>query len=333
MRLRLRKRMRCGIAALALLLATLEGAGTEAQTTPETVTAAHVERWMTELSNWGRWGKEDALGTLNLLTPERRLKALALAREGVSVSLAHTIDKQREADNPRPLQQQLTVDGQGHAMETYSFWYHGSVITHVDALCHYAYRGKLYNGFDASKIQQGPGCVDNGIEHQKNGIIARGVLVDLPLLRGVPYLEPGTPVNASDLEAWEKHAGIRIGPGDVVFLRTGRWARRAASGAWNVATRAAGFHASVLPWLRARDVALLGNDGVTDVQPSGVSGSLRPIHQVAIVAMGLALVDVLDLEAVSAEAAKRKRWDFLLTASVAPVLGGTGFPINPIATF
>jgi kynurenine formamidase len=318
-------------AALVALAAPAPRARAQSNAPP--VTAMQVEQWMTTLSNWGRWGRADGLGTLNLLTPEKRRAAVQLAREGVSVSLAHTVDKQRAADNPRPLQQQMTMDAQGHAMDLFTIWYHGSVITHIDALCHYAHDGKLYNGFDRATVQSGSGCTENGVERQKNGIIARGILVDIPLLRGIPYLEPGTPIYPSDLEAWEKFAGVQIGPGDAVFLRTGRWARRAEIGAWNVASRAAGFHASVLPWLKQRDVALIGNDGVTDVQPSGVAGSLRPVHQVAIVAMGLSLVDVLDLEAVSREAASRRRWDFLLTASAVPVLGGTGFPINPIATF
>jgi kynurenine formamidase len=140
-------------------------------------------------------------------------------------------------------------------------------------------------------------------------------------------------VYPSDLEAWEKYAGIKIGSGDAVFLRTGRWARRAKLGPWNALREAAGWHASVMPWLKQRDVALLGNDAVQDVQPSGVEGNARPIHQLAIVAIGLPLIDVMDLEAVAQEAARRKRWEFLLTVAPPPVPGGTGFPINPIATF
>jgi kynurenine formamidase len=227
----------------------------------------------------------------------------------------------------------MTLDSGGHAMDLYNIWYHGSVITHIDSLCHYSFQGKIYNGFDRSNIKEGPGCPQNGVENQKAGIMTRGILIDMPLLKKVPYLEPGTPVTVADIEAWETFAGLTVRPGDAVFLRTGRWAQRAEKGAWNVAARAAGFHASVLPWLKQRDVALLGNDAVTDVQPSGIQGSPRPIHQVAIVAMGLPLVDVMDLEAVAKEAASRKRWEFLLTAAPVPVLGGTGFPLNPIATF
>jgi kynurenine formamidase len=298
-----------------------------------TVTKDQVNRWMTELSNWGRWGKTDQIGTLNLITADKRRQALTLVRDGLSVSLAHTIDKEKAADNPRPLGQEMTLDAGGHAMDLYSIWYHGSIITHIDALCHYSFEGKIFNGFERSAIAPGPGCPSNGVENHKNGIMTRGIIVDLPRMRNVAYLEPGTPVYPSDLEAWEKYAGIKIGSGDALFLRTGRWARRTEKGPWNVAANSAGFHASVMPWLKQRDVAVLGNDAVNDVQPSGVEGSPRPIHQLAIVALGLPLIDVMDLEAAAETAARLKRWEFLLTAAAVPVLGGTGFPLNPIATF
>lgn len=317
----------------ALALVTLAWWSPSIAAQQDTVTKELVDKWMTDLSNWGRWGADDQRGTLNLITPEKRKAALKLVRDGISVSLAHTIEKDQAPDSPRPLGQEMVLDAAGHAMDTYTIWYHGSVITHIDALCHYSFQGKIYNGFPRSNITQGPGCVQNGVENQKNGYMTRGILVDIPLLRKVQYLKPGTPIYPSDLEAWEKFAGIKIGSGDAVFLRTGRWAMRVKEGAWNVAANAAGFHASVLPWLKQRDVALIGNDGVTDVQPSGVTGSPRPMHQVAIVGMGLPLVDVMDLEAVAIEAARLHRWEFLLTVAPVPVLGGTGFPINPIATF
>jgi kynurenine formamidase len=321
------------IGATAIAFDRLSTQNAAATGSPVKVTKEDVTKWMTELSNWGRWGKDDQRGTLNLITPAKRKQALTLVRDGISVSLAHTIDKAPAPDSPRPLGQQMTLDAGGHAMDLYTIWYHGSVITHIDSLCHYSFENKLYNGFDRSKIADGPGCPENGVENQKDGIMTRGILVDLPLLKGVPYLEPGTAVYPADLEAWEKFANIKIGSGDAVFLRTGRWAQRAQKGPWNVAREAAGWHAAVMPWLKRRDVALLGNDAVNDVQPSGVEGNGRPIHQLAIVAMGLPLIDVMDLEAVAAQAAKLKRWEFLLTAAPAPVLGGTGFPLNPIATF
>src|SRR5262245_20467808 len=235
---------RYGVAAGVVLLAAgvaWPGFKTSAQIAAPAVTREQVDKWMSELSNWGRWGKTDGIGTLNLITPAKRKDALKLVRDGLSVSLAHTIEKEQAPDNPRPLGQQMTLDGAGHAMDLYTIWYHGSVITHIDALCHYSFEGKIYNGYARENISQGPGCVENGHEKQKNGIITRGILVDIPLMKNVPYLEPGTPVYPADLEAWEKFAGIKIGSGDAVFLRTGRWARREKQGAWNVAGNAAGF--------------------------------------------------------------------------------------------
>ena len=326
-------RLRVFMVAAGVFLAYVASGFSRTSADTPRVTNDDIARWMKELSNWGRWGAADQRGTLNLITDEKRKQALKLVRDGVSVSLAHILDKEPFPDNPRPLGQQMVLDNAGHAMDLYTIWYHGSTITHIDSLCHYSFDGKLYNGFERAKIAQGPGCPQNGVEHQKNGIMTRGVIVDLPRLKNVAYLEPGTPVTSSDLEAWEKYAGIKIGTGDALFLRTGRWAQRAQKGPWNVASNAAGFHASVMPWLKQRDVALLGNDAVNDVQPSGVEGNGRPIHQLAIVAMGLPLVDVMDLEAAAETAARLRRWEFLLTAAPVPVPGGTGFPLNPIATF
>ena len=142
------------------------------------VTNDDVTRWMKELSNWGRWGKDDQRGTLNLINADKRKQALRLVREALAVSLAHTLEKEASADNPRPLGQQMTLDTAGHAMDLYTIWYHGSTITHIDSLCHYSFEGKLYNGFERAKIAQGPGCPQNGVEHQKNGIMTRGVCRD-----------------------------------------------------------------------------------------------------------------------------------------------------------
>ena len=233
----------------AAALTTLHAQQQPASSAP-TVTNADIAKMMTTLSNWGRWGKDDQRGTLNLITPAVRKQALALVREGTAVSLAHTIDKTPAPDSPQPIGQKMTLDAGGHAMDLYTIWYHGSVITHIDSLCHYSFENKLYNGFDRSKIADGPGCPQNGVEQQKDGIMTRGILVDLPLLKKVPYLPEGTPVTAADLDAWEKFANVKIRAGDAVFLRTGRWAQRAEKGAWNVARSAAGWHASVMPWLR-----------------------------------------------------------------------------------
>jgi kynurenine formamidase len=291
---------------------------------------------MKELSNWGRWGKDDQLGAMNLITAVKRKAAAALVREGFSVSLARETDKAKAADNANPFGHTMnwtgaTTPGQ-FSLDTYSVLYHGYAHTHIDALCHMFYQGKMYNGFSQQEVtERGAGKL--AIANLRSGILTRGILMDLPRLRGVGYLEPGTPIYPEDLEAWEKKAGVRVGSGDAVFIRTGRWARRAAAGPWDVASRAAGLHAACAKWLRERDVALLGSDAASDVAPSGVDGVAQPIHQLALVALGVHIFDNCDLEELSGAAASRKRWEFLLTAAPIAVTGGTGSPLNPIATF
>jgi len=159
------------------------------------------------------------------------------------------------------------------------------------------------------------------------------VLIDIPRLKNVEYLEPSTPIYPEDLEAWEEKIGVKVSPGDVVFVRTGRWARVAAKGPWNLGQAAAGLHASCAKWLHDRQIAMLGSDGVNDLLPSPVEGVVQPIHQITLVALGVRLFDNLDLEALSKAAADRQRWTFLLTAAPLAIPGGTGSPLNPIATF
>jgi kynurenine formamidase len=218
------------------------------------------------------------------------------------------------------------------SLDTLMFNYHGYNHTHMDALCHMFYQGKMYNGFSQSEITA-KGADKDSIHTAKTGIMTRGILFDIPLLKGVDYLEPGTPIYPEDLDAWEKKSGVKVGPGDVIFMRTGRWARRAAKGPWNVGRNAAGLHASSAKWLHDRGVAMLGSDAASDVVPSQIEGVNLPIHQLVLVAIGIHLFDNCDLEELAKAAAQRKRWAFLLTAAPLAVRGGTGSPLNPIATF
>jgi kynurenine formamidase len=196
-------------------------------------------------------------------------------------------------------------------------------------LCHASFEGKIYNGFAVDEIKA-EGCPKNSILGAKTGILTRGVLMDIAKLKGVDYLEPGTPIYPEDLDAWEKQAGVKVTAGDALFIRTGRWARRAEKGPSRTYP---GLHASCAKWLHDRGVALLGSDAAQDVSPSQVPGVGLPIHELALVAMGIHLFDNCDLEELAKQAAQRKRWVFLLTASPLAVAGGTGSPINPIATF
>ena len=306
------------------------------QDSKQKMTKADVDRMMTELSNWGRWGKEDQLGAVNLITEAKRKQAAALVKEGFSVSLARDTEKERAEDNPSPYEHTMTMSGVNNrgnfSLDAFRISFHGYQHTHLDALCHMFWDGKMYNGFSQEEVTQ-KGASKLGIQNLKLGIFTRGVLMDIPQLKGMKYLEPGTPIYPEDLEAWEKKAGLKLTAGDAVFIRTGRWARRAEKGAWNVSANAAGLHASCARWLKRRDVALLGSDAASDVSPSGVEGSTLPIHQLALIALGVNIFDNCDLEALSEAAAKRRRWEFLLTAAPIPLTGGTGSPLNPIASF
>jgi kynurenine formamidase len=304
-------------------------------------TRGDFDRFVRELSNWGRWGKDDQMGAVNLITPAKRKEALATVKEGFSVSMARTAEMEKAIDNPRPIV--LERAGRGGApaknpasdisaaSDSLSVSYHGLVHTHMDSFCHRAYKGQMYNGMPMSSITD-KGCVVGSVFSFKNGIITRGVLMDIPRLKGVDYLEPGTRIYPEDLDAWVKQAHLKVLPGDAVLIRTGRWALRDAKGPYDT-SKLAGLYITCAQWLHAHDAAILGSDAAEDVHPSGIEGIVEPIHALVLMAMGMPIFDNLDLEAVSKEAAKRNRWDFLVTASPTAVPGETGSVLNPIATF
>lgn len=285
-----------------------------------------------QIKNWGRWGPNDQLGAANLITDETRRRALALAKLGRVVSLAHPILTEPAADNSTPFEQTMTL-GLTAAVDCYKVFYHGFGHSHVDALCHIYYQGRSYNGYPAAEVGTTKGCTKLGIDKLKSGVLTRGILIDIPRLRNVAYLEPGTPVFIEDLEAWEKEAGLKTSVGDVILLRTGRWARRSNLGPWDMWGSEAGLHASVAPWLKARGVAFVGSDDALDVMPSLVEGVDTPVHTLAIAALGVGILDNQDLEGLAETAAQLKRWEFLLTFAPLPVPGGTGSPINALAIF
>jgi len=328
-----RIRTSASAAILALVLTLLGINSGRAQSAK--VTKDDVERWMKELSNWGRWGSNDELGAINLITAEKRRQAAGLVRAGVSVSLARDVEKEKAADNPQPFLHEMTrsgLDQTQFSIDRYSVSYHGYAHTHMDSLCHMFHEGKMFNGYTQQEVTpQGAGKL--AVLNFKRGIFTRGILMDVPRLKGVESLEPGTPIYPADLEAWEKQAGVKVSAGDVIFIRTGRWALRDAKGPWPASQKSAGLHASCARWLKQRDVAALGSDAASDVMPSGVEGVNQPIHQLVLIAMGMPIFDNCDLEALSQEAARQKRWEFLLTAAPLAVGGGTGSPLNPIATF
>jgi len=293
--------------------------------TPDTsrVTKAQFDEWMTKLSNWGRWGKDDERGALNLITEKTRLRAAALVKTGTTVSLSQQIPADPPAavtTQPRPINQNgsganvFLVAGD-YLFERQEIEYHGGRLSHFDALCHVSYNGKLYNGLNFKEVVTNErGCSKLSVNSARNGIVTRGVLLDLPGIR----------VRRQDVEAWEKKTGIRIGPGDALLLRSRRPGAPAAFGA-------AGYDPSLIPFLKERDIALLGND---QAQEGGtIDGVGIPIHTFTIVALGLNLLDNLALDDVAATAGTLKRWEFMLVVAPLRMENGAGSPVNVIATF
>jgi kynurenine formamidase len=283
-----------------------------------------------KVKNWGRWGPEDNLGAANLITPDTRRRAVRLAQTGLTVSLAHNPLTDKADDNASPFEHTMN---RGFQTDTYRVSYHGYAHSHLDALCHILYKEQTFNGYARDVVNTEKGCTKLGIEHLKQGVVTRGVLLDVPRLKGVPYLEPGTAIYQEDVEAWERKAGVKVGPGDAVLLRTGRWARRDRVGPWAVGRSAAGFHASIATWMKSRDVAFVGSDAASEVVPTLVEGVNLPVHTLLITALGVNILDNQDLERLAETAAKLGRWEFMLMINPVPVTGGTGSPLNTIAVF
>jgi kynurenine formamidase len=226
----------------------------------------------------------------------------------------------------------VVVPGLETAMDYVGVAFHGMAVSHLDALCHVFVDGKMYNGFPAGDVKS-IGALRNSVMSAADGIVGRGVLLDVPLLRGMPWLEPGEAIEPDELEAAERAQGVRAGAGDVLIVSTGRDARREAKGVWDLAAEGlAGLHPSCIPWLRERDVAVLGSDGVSDVLPNNAApGWALPVHQCCLVAMGVHLLDNLRLDRLADACARRRRWSFLFVAAPLRIERATGSPLNPLA--
>jgi kynurenine formamidase len=306
---------------------------------PAIATTADFQRAMKELSNWGRWGEKDELGAANLITPAKRKQALDLAREGLPVSLAHDVIQERATDAQTILERTVVTVSPGVAMDRYQYTgtYHGVIHSHLDAVdCHIMVDGKGYNGVSMEEISAAGGCPRGSIYALKDGVVTRGILFDATRLPGKAtaqgWLEPGTAIHREDLETLERIQRVRVSPGDVILLYTGRWKRRAALGPWPNSTGFAGYHVDVAYFLKERGVSFIGSDGPNDVSPSGLPQGVG-LHQLALVAMGVSIFDNLDFERAAEEARRMNRYEFLFMAAPLRIEKGMGSPLNPLAVF
>ena len=322
------------VAAAACATALASGAQ-QPDTSHPMVSAAQYERWQTELSNWGRWGPDDELGAANLITAEKRADAAGLVTEGFTVSLSSNAQTYKSLDNPCPIAWSMVRASRASASDTVAYpCIHGPGTTHLDAFAHIFFDGKMWNGYDVDGlVTMEGGAAKNSIMTVKNGLVTRGVLYDIPRLKGVPYLEPGTRITVEDLEAWEAQTGVQVGPGDAFLIRWGRWARQDALGPFDTGREAAGLDNNVIPWLRERDVAIAGWETPGYMpQPEGDISRLA-LHNFALTILGIQVLDRADFQALAEAAAARSRWEFMLTIAPLPIPNGTGSPVNPIAMF
>ena len=320
---------------LAILLDRTIINGAKAQQAAPFVSQAQFDEWVGTLSNWGRWGPDDEIGTLNLITPEKRKEASSLVQNGVTVSLARNTDNIESVDNPCPVEWEMINATRNGASDRIAFrCIHGLGNTHIDGFGHRFFDGKMWNGVEmAQTVTMEEGAKVNSVLTMKDGIVTRGVLYDIPRLKGVDYLEPGYRVTVDDLEAWEEMTGVSVGPGDAMLFRWGRWARREAEGPFDTWEESAGLDNTVIPWLKERDISILGweTPGYTP-RPEGDLPTLS-LHDFALTMLGIHLIDRSDLGALADMAAAQGRWEFMLTIAPLPIPNGTGSPVNPIAIF
>jgi kynurenine formamidase len=264
--------------------------------------------------------------------------AAGLVRSGVVVSLGLPLNTTTGPANPNPAQFRMTqnhdadvgLGSMGFAKDFVGVDYHNDGHTHIDALCHVAYRGRLYNGLPAGSVTSA-GASAESIDLAKDGLVGRGVLIDVPRHRGIPWLEPGEHVFAPDLEAAEREQGARIEEGDIVLVRTGHARRLSELGPWDASKSKAGLHPTAMLLLAERGVAALGCDGNSDTAPSSTDGVAFPIHVLALNAMGVLLLDYLRLEDLRGVCESAERWEFLCVTAPLRITGGTGSPVNPLA--
>ena len=308
---------------------------------------ADVLGYMKSLSNWGRWGPDDEMGTLNLITPPKRVQAAQLVREGAAVSCSRPITTETAPDITHQVQRFMVDSGEGRdtdpperarqrrgAAEFIGMVFHGQTITHIDSLSHYFWKGEIYNGRPASQITSREGAQACAIEVAHQGIMTRAVLLDIARLKGKSWLDADEPVFPEDVEAAEKAAGVRVESGDVLLVRTGNYRRRSEQGPVDLGIVGhTACHVACTPWFRERDIAMLGTDTSNDVRPSAYENITSPLHTVSLVSMGLWLIDNCNLEDLAEACKTRGRWEFMLSMGPLRLLNVTGSPVNPIAVF
>ncbi len=273
--------------------------------------------------NWGRWGDDDQVGAINLITAEKRAAAAGLVRNGRTVSLSRVFEP------PQHFMTKSSLGGNGgYVMDYLGFIYHGSTVTHIDALCHIWDEDGMWQGRDPDVEITTQGAHFADITHWNRGVITKGVLIDVPRHRGEPHVTADRPVRGDEIEAIAAAQGVTVEPGDALLVHSG-WESYTQSGDDGSGGRP-GLHPSCAEFIRDHDVALLGWD-LMDAR-MGAADLPWPVHGV-LFNFGVALLDNARLEPIAAACAEEGRHEFMFMLLPLNVARGTGSPANPIAMF
>jgi kynurenine formamidase len=287
------------------------------------------------LSNWGRWGADDEAGTLNFITPEKRRSAARLATEGITVSCSTDLPVAPAPDNPRPtrhLTYRAPDTQMGAAGDFLTLEPHGWTMTHLDAFSHIYYQGRFYNDRPLDDLTSA-GARHGSVMAARDGIVSRGILIDVARAASRDWLDPGDAASPEDVRKALDEAGLEPGPGDILIFRTGRHARNAAQGTPPQSAGLAGISVACAEQVHNWQVAALICDGGMDTQPSEVENIRIPWHILTLTMMGMPIVDNAFLDDLAATCERLGRWEFLLTVAPLRLVGGTSSPLNPIAMF
>jgi kynurenine formamidase len=308
-------------------------AATRRTTRARDLTDAELEAMFRRCSNAGRWGRDDELGTLNYITPQKRVAAAALVKVGEVVSVGRDLSTRQSKTNGQPVVHMMTYsDAKSPSCGDYfTIAPHGMVVTHMDALCHFSWNDQFYNGRKRSESLTASGSKWGSIYAQRQGIFTRGVLLDVAAARGVPWYNPDEYVTVADFEAAEKRQRVRVESGDAIFVRTGMERMEAELGEQDIYPRA-GLHAECAEWMHDRQVSVYGGDCIEKL-PYPSESFTSAMHMIVLASMGLPILDWPALTELAATCARLNRWDYLLTTAPLRLPGGTASPINPLCIF
>ena len=291
-------------------------------------------------SNWGAWGPDDQRGAANYITPDIVKEAAGLIRTGRTVSCSWPLDTVAGPDNPKPVVHHMTMMNDIHLGDsgdtrfTCDFMgieFHGDAHSHIDALCHVVYKGETYNGLAIEQAANSMGGLRQTMDVAKEGIVGRGVLIDIPRFRGTKWVEPSEAIMRDEIEAALAAQNVELRQGDIVFFRTGHARKRLEDGPWDASSAKAGFHTSAMPLFHETQVAAIGFDGDGETVPANCEGIKYPIHTIGVNSMGLYFLDSLYFEDLAAVCEQEGRFDFFCVIAPLRLAAGTGSPVNPIA--